>query len=589
VLTLAGVALAVVPTGLQNGSFEQDLTGWNATTVRQGSYGSAYMPPQPAVCRVPDGVCVIDGSDTFTVREMTYYGGPGGPSRTETVTPLDGNKMLRLGGPFETNGQQQPLERYRVSQTFKVDPANPVLQLNYNVYTYDYLGFDNLFFRVRLTDENGHTIAREEHGSFGSGTSLKSTGWQPAQIDLTGYENQDVHLLIDSGGTQDQLYGFWAYIDAGFVPPPPVGEPGHGQVQAPSGQPVPIQELGGNGNQKWFAIPTGLAGDGVADFPPANGYAHCMPLPITVPINPGAGTVSNAQLILDQSVGGTKTYPMSHGSGNNWNGTVTCVSSGDLFVTYTVTEGSETHTFTVPIGGIVLIDPQGVVYDKQAYDSARASGQSEEQARASSAITGATVRLQRCTTQNPDSCANVLSGDPGIAPNINPETTAADGRYQWDVSHGFYRVVVTKAAYATATSPIWEIPPPKLDGHIAMTRTGSGGGTQTGGQQTGGQQTGGQTGAGDDTAGPGLGAVVGVAANENAAAPNPKPCAGLKGQKLRDCQAKETLKKALAKCGTVKAAKKAVCAKKARAMYKCNRLTGKKATACRKKAAKIRK
>ena len=96
--------------------------------------------------------------------------------------------------------------------------------------------------------------------------------------------------------------------------------------------------------------------------------------------------------------------------------------------------------FVVPIGGIVLIDPQGVVYDRISYDAAIAGGQTAEQARATAAISGATVRLQR---EQGGSFVNLLAADPGIAPNVNPQITGGDGRYQWDVAAGTYRVTVS--------------------------------------------------------------------------------------------------------------------------------------------------
>ena len=205
--------------------------------------------------------------------------------------------MVRLGGPFTGSGvDQDPDLKQEVSQTFVVPSSgDKVLQLNFNVFTWDYSGFDDIEFLVKLTDENGGTITEFHQGSFGTGVSLKTTGWQPAFVDLTGFEGQQVHLRISAGGTQDTAFAFWAYVDAGVVQAPPVGQP---TVVAPSnpstGQPVPVYGNSTPGGQTEYWIPAGQA----AQFP--NG---CMPLTITVPINPGegGGVVSDVTLLLDQA------------------------------------------------------------------------------------------------------------------------------------------------------------------------------------------------------------------------------------------------------------------------------------------------
>ena len=69
--------------------------------------------------------------------------------------------------------------------------------------------------------------------------------------------------------------------------------------------------------------------------------------------------------------------------------------------------------------------------------------------------------------------SNVLSADPGISPPINPQVTPLSGPtkglYQWDVSAGDYRVVVSRQGYSAASSPAVTIPPPVLDLHVALT------------------------------------------------------------------------------------------------------------------------
>jgi hypothetical protein len=555
-VSLALPALAhAVPTGLSNAGFESNLDGWSSTVTHGGYYYADTV--EPATCRTPDGVCVITGSDAFHVSEGGYDAEP----RDVTVTPVEGSKMVRLGGPFNNVGQHQPLDRYRLEQTFVVDPAKPVLDLNYNVYSWDYQGFDRLDLRVTLTDADGDVIAQQAQPGFGSGTQLKNTGWRSADIDLTGYENQQVHLRIESGGTSDTLYGFWAYIDAGLVPEPAVSPPAPEPVTTPSGSPVLLGNFSDPGSgQSWITVPVG---SGTAQFP-----GNCMPLTLNVPINPGAGVVSNVGLRLDSPIGPVETFAMHDTpptpADNVWTGTIGCVKTGTLSVIYDLTEGGSTEHFAVPLGGLVLIDPQGVVYDKALLDQKVAAGTSVAAARDQSAIAGATVRLQRCADAN-GGCVNVLSADPGIAPNVNPETTGADGHYQWDVSAGFYRVVVTKAGYDTATGPIHDIPPPVLDGHIAMTKpsTGGGGGGGGGGGNNGGGQS--NPPAKDNTPA----APAETPATPPAIPPSRPP-------------AKPPVKAdPYKKCKKLKSKKRAACVKQVKALKKCDKLKGKKRKACR--------
>jgi hypothetical protein len=563
VMLLGGTALAVttVP-GLLNGGFEDGLNDWQASVVHNG----VYQPTTSDCSGNPEKICVVNGDDSFSVTDGVYSG-------PQTVHPLEGTKMLRLGGPFLNSGTHQSLDQYVVTQDFVVDPANPILQLNYNVYTWDYTGFDDLVFKVKLTDQNGDVIARQDQSSFGPSGDihLKSTGWRPTHIDLSGYEGQQVHLQISSGGTSDNLYGFWAYIDAGLAPAPPVGDPQTQTINDPSGGTVPTNVFNDpETGESWIIVPQ----SSVNHFGSGGGLAHCMPMTLNVPINGGSGTVSNVHLLLDPRAGGAmKSFAMTDDDHNGvWTGNIGCAETGDLYVTYSVTEGTTTQQFSVPLGGLVLIDPSGTVYDKRSFDQAVAAGQPADLAKINSAVSGAVVRLQRCTSTS-GGCSNVLSGDPGISPNVNPETTGHDGHYEWNANSGKYRVVVTKGGYDTFTSAIRTIPPPVTDLDVALNPTGYTGppsNNNQGGSQQQQQQQVTQSGGTQNTTG-------------NNPPPKKKACAGLKGKKLKSCKAKQKLKAALAKCGKLKGKKKAACKTKVRALAKCDKLKGKKRAACRNK------
>jgi Ca2+-binding RTX toxin-like protein len=501
-----------VPLGLQNGSFENGLNGWTATRFEPGEEGYTCPDPadpgywegcvdEPAVpagvfpgsCTAEqlaggeghgDGICVV-GTDTFTVtseegwppyvcpddpEDPDYWEGcvddPGQPAglTNVSVSPLDGSSMLRLGGPFLNSWESQTLSRLRVDQTFIVDPASPVLPLNYNVMTYDYQGYDELRVRVRITDEDGDVIAEEIQGAFGPGwdTQFKTTGWRSAQIDLTGYENEQVHLRIDAGGTQDHLFGFWVYIDAGVAPPSPVESIDVDPPTMPGGGTPNFDVMFDEAtDQTWIVFSQSDADE----FPIVDG-APCMPVPLKINISAGGGTISNAELIANNDNGTVDHVPLEGPPGGGlFTGTIPCAQATTLMLSYDVTDGDESQSFLIPAGGLALIDPQGVVYDANAYDVLVAAGASPDSARTQSAIVGAKVRLQRLDS---GVWRNVLAGDPGIAPNINPQTTGADGKYQWDVAAGTYRVMVSAEGFGNVTSAAVVIPPPVLDLHVGL-------------------------------------------------------------------------------------------------------------------------
>lgn len=200
-------------------------------------------------------------------------------------------------------------------------------------------------------------------------------------------------------------------------------------------------------------------------------------LPVTVNLQPGAGTISGVKLAVTDPSRHNPTdtgssLPSSayadsapSNSGNSYSFVVKCVVNGEMWVEFQLAEGGPAQTFRIPVGGLALIDPQGVVYDGRLYDEAVARGQSPEQARATAAIKGATVHLQRLVN---GSFLNVLSGDPGIIPHVNPQTTAANGIYQWDVQTGTYRVAVSAPGCQDTVSSQVDIPPPVLDLHVRM-------------------------------------------------------------------------------------------------------------------------
>jgi uncharacterized repeat protein (TIGR01451 family) len=471
--------------GLLNPSFEQgsgsSLDGWtvkaydydedggDSSGVREQVYGPGQNPV-PCVQGDPYGVCVVSGSDTFAYRDDIDD-----PERQMTVPVLDGAKMVRLGGPFKGPWIRQAQDGLAIQQSFVVNEADPVISLNYNFFSYDYTGYDELYLRVRVVSPGEPTIFERLQGGFGSGTALKTTGWRDAALDLSDYAGEEVKLDVELRGTKDTLYGSWAYLDAGTSPTGVVdtdGTVGTAPATTPGGEPVTVHKyVDENSGLIYFTVPASQ----VSAFPD-----ECMPFEINVPLDPGSGQISNVSARLN-----SESTSLTQVSPNLWKLSFPCVSSGDIWLSYTLTEDGSSQQFIVPLGGLTLIDPQGVVYDADIFADLKAAGQSDEQARTASAIQGATVRLQRLEG---DTFVNVLSGDPGISPKVNPQITGPDGEYQWDVSAGTYRVVVSKGGFVSVESAEVDIPPPVLDLHIPMskvrrtlsvTKIGNGAGTVT--------------------------------------------------------------------------------------------------------------
>lgn len=154
---------------LVNAGFELgNLTGW--TTLAAA-----------------DSVAVV-GADTFT-------------------SPQWGSKMLRLGD----NVGPQPIGDNKVSQTFTV--LAPTLTFAYNIFTYDYEGYDNFEYQVKVV-AGGTVIASYHTEAFGDGEGSVSTGWQTINLNLSGHLGQEVQIIISAGGTEDNAYPTWAYVDA---------------------------------------------------------------------------------------------------------------------------------------------------------------------------------------------------------------------------------------------------------------------------------------------------------------------------------------------------------------------------------------
>jgi hypothetical protein len=89
------------------------------------------------------------------------------------------------------------------------------LSFVYNIYTWDYQGWNHFEYELKTTD-TGTVITSYSQGAWGTAYEagiLKSTGWRKVTIDLSGYIGRPLRLSLNCGGTYDNMLPTWAYVD----------------------------------------------------------------------------------------------------------------------------------------------------------------------------------------------------------------------------------------------------------------------------------------------------------------------------------------------------------------------------------------
>ena len=398
---VSGVGSHPASAAVTNRGFETgDTTGWSTGTVTES-------------------VTVV-GSDTINAGEGAV------------VTPLEGEYMARLGKPEPSADESQPMGPNVLFQDFTI--TENTLRFAYNIWTYDYTGFDQFRWVVRLTDTDT-VIGSFQTQAWGLGgdTSRKSSGWQVVDINTAGYQGRPASIYLSSEGTFDTLYAFWVYIDSaeetlspGVVDLSGITVDGGSPSRNPQTQTISITRL-----------------------PSQAGQLVSIRVPVVCP----DGMVLHTVDIIVNGI----AYPMTKDGDDIWEGTFP-VPSGTRGNTFTITLRISCcgTIISVTIGDITLIDPSGFVTDAVTEE----------------AIPEATVTLQRLddstwTDVNPYE----TTGDPPsptISPQVNPQLSDVDGHYGWDVIAGTYRVVVEKDGYVTQTSQSVTVPPPVTDLDIAL-------------------------------------------------------------------------------------------------------------------------
>jgi len=418
------------------------------------------------------------------------------------TTPYEGGWMARLGSAHGSHSEPQPIGPNALCQAFTIpegtDPADLQRFFAFNVFTYDYKGYDSLRFEATLLNSDGpnEILASVVSDAWGSGTALKSTGWQVIELNLEDADRgKTVLLSFTAGGTYDTLYGTWAYIDSASGPEPSLSEVESEDIETETGT----------------VTENPLTGDATLLMPYGSKSDVTVPFEIDCPEGTSLVTDPAPFVQLMNGGGAIATYELTHVDGAMWELFIdsTELANGDLVLFATCAGGDEEPiSLQDTVMSIVLYDPSGIVSDS-------VTGQP---------IVGATVTLYNVpgwtAAQSPaeeglaNKCQSNLSKEGGegsepwsqpaptelgvvanpfngtIDPATTTQSTTSIGYYGWNVAAGCWYVTVSADGYQSLTSPVVGVPTEVLDLDLQLTPTGGGtggtGGTGGGGGGGGG-------------------------------------------------------------------------------------------------------
>ena len=392
---------------LTNMGFESGLDGWTLGYQTEGTE--------------------VTGGDAFT-------------------DPWEGAAMARMGSSQPSSGQSQPEGPNIMCQDFVATQDEE--KFAFNFFTYDYTGFDEFTFDLVVTNpDTGETLAAFQQGAFGEGTALKTSGWRGVQLDTSDNIGDTLRLSFRVGGTQDDLYAFWGYLDSADTLPPTV-QTTPTQVETTSGSVTTDPTTG----LLTVAMPYSNPSDLTVTVPAACGDPEVSPTSVSLVLN---GNVFEAV----EGPPGKYTATVPAGSIQNGPLNVQVICDGET-------------TIVTPLGEIVLYDPSGIITDADSGEP----------------VVGAEVHLYKVPSWSPqvgdppyaaDTCETnetkepgsdwdqpaptdvgelVNAASPGISPNVNPFVTNDVGYYGWDVAEGCYYVQVSAEGYQLLVSPVVGVP-----------------------------------------------------------------------------------------------------------------------------------
>lgn len=361
-------------------------------------------------------------------------------------TPWEGASMARLGLPQPSNEENQDPGPNIMCQDFVATQAEE--KFSFNFFTYDYTGFDEFNFDLVVSNpDTGETLASFRQGAFGEGTALKTSGWRGVRLDTSDNIGETLRLTFRAGGTSDDLYAFWAYLDSANTLPPTVQTTPAG-VATESGSVTtnPITGL------LTIAFPFSDPSDLTLTVPGACADPDAVPTSV--------GVALNGQ-VFDGALNDAGLYEVTIPESAIENATLSL---------QVVCDGET--TVVTPLGEIVLYDPSGIITDAVTGEP----------------VVGAEVHLYKVPSWSPqmgeppypaNTCETnetkapgapwnqpaptelgqlVNAASPEISPNVNPFVTNNVGYYGWDVAEGCYYVQVSADGYDDLVSPVVGVP-----------------------------------------------------------------------------------------------------------------------------------
>lgn len=411
----------VVNSSLTNMGFEDGLAGWTLGYQTEGVH--------------------VSGADEFT-------------------EPWEGESMVRVGRSRPSNGDKQELGPNVLCQDFVATADSE--RLAFNIFTYDYTGFDEFNLEMSVLTDDGDVLASYTQGSWGDSgnTDLKTSGWRTVNVDTSSHVGETLHLAIRAGGTQDDLFAFWVYLDSADE-----------REAAPVATDLEVESATGS----------------IAQDPVSGQYTVAFPasdpsdLTMTFPGECADGVEpSSVTLIFNGTSYPTQAVGPGHFSALIPVADIGTSDGGPLVVQ--VSCDGETTQMT-KVGQIVLYDPSGFVTDSVT----------------DAPVVGAEVFLYKVPTWTPKTDAVGPLGDsechtneskdgapwsqqapvglgslvtaasPEISPNVNPFITNAAGYYGWNVATGCWYVRVVADGYQELVSPVVGVPTEVTDLDLELT------------------------------------------------------------------------------------------------------------------------
>ncbi len=306
----------------------------------------------------------LEGADSFlnTIEPNLIDNGVGVSWANRATTPLPIGQTQRYEVVWHLN-RRTPLSASPSVTTKELGGQhNVVLQLvdsNFN-------RVPGAPIRYEIAGANPRASTPETTNNLGQ-VSIQWNGVNAGLDTLTAYVDADVDGIKDAAEAATGASVRWLANNRVVGPPAAPSSLMGGQV------PITKQPNPANPEAPTFQVGSkaaAAAGAAQCSFDQRNGWT--LNMPVTTTLNPAGGTISNVELFLadpgrHDPAAIPPTLPPAIGSptqsGNSYTFTIPCVVTGQMWVGFTHTAGANIQTFVIPIGGLQLIDPQGVVFD----------------------------------------------------------------------------------------------------------------------------------------------------------------------------------------------------------------------------------